>query len=363
MKKSSSIETITKKVRSGEAISPEDGLCLLSKEVSLGQIGELAHFVKTRLHGNRAFFVRNLHLNVTNICASNCKFCSFRKVAGEKSAFVLSPDDARKLVLKATEVGAREVHTSNALNPELSLDYYLDIVRLIKETAPAMTIKGFTATEVNFFSNHSGLSWSDVLDALKEAGVESLPGGGAEIFNPEVRKLLGTIKIPAYQWLKIHEMAHKKGIPTNSTMLYGHFETPADIIDHLLMLRKLQEATGGFQAFIPLKFIPHNTDLPMAVSSATYDLRVIAVSRIFLHNIPHIKAYWVSLTPEIAQIALCFGADDLDGTIMKEMVIHAAGAQVQEGMAPEEMERLISDAGFQPTERTSFYSEVGGGGR
>ncbi|MBA4417031.1 MAG: aminofutalosine synthase MqnE [Syntrophus sp. (in: bacteria)] len=357
----SSLSGIAGKVHSGEAISSQDALRLLSQDVSLGYLGELAHLVRTRIHGNKAFFVRNLHLNLTNVCASTCKFCSFRKVAGDSAAFTLKIEDVEKLIHQAGKAGAREVHFVNALNPDLSLEYYVDVIRVIKKVVPYMTIKGFTAVEVDFLSRLSGGTWASVIDALSGAGVECLPGGGAEIFNPGVRELLGTKKLPGRDWLKIHEIAHSKGVLTNATMLYGHFEGPEDIIEHLSLIRDLQEKTKGFQAFIPLKFMPRNTELPMKESSAVHDLRITALSRIFLSNVPHIKAYWVSLTPEIAQIALSFGADDLDGTIMKERIFHAAGAQVKEGMSPEEMRGLIHDAGFEPVERNSFYSEVKAG--
>ncbi len=356
--KSSLLPEIVEKVYCGKRISEEEALSLLFEEVLLGQIGELADFKRTRLHGNKVYFVRNSHLNLTNICISKCKFCSFRKKPDEEGAYVLNAEEVKELVRQACRAGVTEVHVVSALNPKLPFEYYLDVVRGIKEIAPHITIKGFTAVEIDYLSRISGLTWEGVIGRLNESGVEYLAGGGAEIFNQRVRVLLGTFKTPGQKWLKIHEIAHLKGISTNATMLYGHFERAEDVVEHLRMLRDLQDKTGGFQAFIPLKFIPFDTELDIKESSSVYDLRIIALSRIFLDNFPHIKAYWVSLTPEIAQIALSFGADDLDGTVMKEKIIHAAGVKVKEGMSAEELKLLIKGAGFEPVERDSFYSEI-----
>lgn len=360
MSKEILLKKIEEKVNTGERLTEEDALYLLSEEVSLGEVGELAYRVRNRLYGKKAYFVRNFHLNLTNICKSNCRFCSFRKKAGEEGAYTLSIDEALTLASEAVKRGVTEIHIVNALNPYLPFEYYLEVVKSIKSRFFNVTVKAFTAVEVDFFLKLTGLTYEKVLEELKNAGVDYLPGGGAEIFDASVRRKLGTSKISGATWLKIHELAHELNIPTNATMLYGHFEKDVHIVNHLSKLRELQDRTHGFEAFIPLKFIPFNTEINIRESSAAKDLKVIAVSRLFLDNFPHIKAYWVSLTPEVAQVALSFGADDIDGTIFRERIIHAAGIQVEEGMTPEDLSTLIADAGFVPVERNSFYAEVKG---
>lgn len=358
MASNNKLSEIKKAIYSRKRISEEAAVFLLSEEVSLGTVGELAHFVRTTLHGKKAYYVKNFHLNLTNICQSSCKFCSFRKKADDEGAYALTVEESIELARRARDTGATEVHIVNALNPNLPFDYYLSVIKGIKKEAPELTIKGFTAVEIDFFAQMTNISYRDVILSLAEAGVKYLPGGGAEIFNANLRARLGTSKIPGSTWLEIHELAHRMGIPTNATLLYGHFEQKEDIVEHLSMLRGLQDRTRGFEAFIPLKFVPYDTEIKIEESSSVYDLKVTAVSRLFLDNIPHIKAYWVTLTTEIAQIALSFGADDIDGTIMKEKIIHAAGAKVEEGMAPEELSSLIFEAGFEPVERNSFYAET-----
>lgn len=355
MPEKSQLQKIRKKADRGERLTKEDALYLLSDEVSAGEAGELAYGVRRKLHGDKAYFVRNFHLNLTNICKSNCRFCSFRKKAGEKGAYALSTSEALNLASEAVKRKVKEIHIVNALNPDLPFEYYLEVVSNLKSRFPDVSIKAFTAVEVDFFSKLTGFSHERVLEKLKDAGVDYLPGGGAEIFDSSVRQKLGTSKISASTWLRIHALAHKLNIPTNATMLYGHFENNAQIVNHLFRLRKLQDLTHGFKAFIPLKFIPFKTEINIRDSSAVKDLKIIAVSRLFLDNFPHIKAYWVSLTPEVAQVALSFGADDIDGTIFRERIIHAAGTHVEEGMSPESLSRLIADAGFVPVERNSFY--------
>lgn len=361
MFKTKRLKEIQNSIISGKRLSEENALYLLSREVTIGEAGELAYQVRTKLHGKKAYYVRNFHLNLTNICKSNCSFCSFRKRKGEERAYALSLEEALNITQKAIEKGVNEIHIVNALNPELPFDYYLRVVQEIKSRFAEVAIKAFTAVEIDFFSKLTGLSYQDILKTLKDSGVSYLPGGGAEIFDSQVRAKLGTSKIPGNTWLKIHEIAHLLDISTNATMLYGHFENESHIIDHLSRLRKLQDRTHGFEAFIPIKFIPFNTEISVKESSVVKDLKIISVSRLFLDNFPHIKAYWISLSPEVAQIALSFGADDIDGTIIRERIIHAAGVKVEEGMYAEELASLIQGAGFVPVERNSFYAEVKGG--
>lgn len=330
----------------------------LFKNLSPGELGIYADSFKKRLYGKEVTYIKNMHLNLTNICVQKCRFCSFRKSSGEEGAYALEIDEALELVRSAAKTGIREVHIVNALNPDLSLDYYTTIIRDIKKEFPHLTVKGLTAVEIDYISKREEVTHEFVIDSLIEAGVELFPGGGAEIFSQDIRKKLGTSKTSGEVYLHIHRLIHKRGIKSNVTMLYGHFESPEDILDHLIKIRNLQDETGGFSAFIPLRFVSKNTPIRANEPGAHYDLKVIAFSRIYLDNIPHIKAYWVSLTPEVAQVALSFGADDVDGTIYKENIITSAGAEVKPSMTEEELRRLILDAGAVPVERDSHFNKI-----
>lgn len=354
------IDALTERVRRGDRLSEQEAEGLLDRSVPLGAVGYLADIARRRRHGDRAYFVRNFHLNLTNICSNRCAFCSFRKDPGEEGAYALSLDEAVALAGRAVAAGVREIHIVNALNPELGLDYYTSVLEALAERYPDVTLKGFTAVEIEYFAKLEGLSHRAVLERLWDAGLRFIPGGGAEIFDVGIRVKLGTSKVPGDRWLDIHRLAHELGFVSNATMLYGHFEEPRHVVDHLSRVRALQDETGGFEAFIPLKFIPHRTQIRMREASADYDLRIAAVSRLFLDNVPHIKAYWVTLGTDVAQAALSFGADDLDGTIMKERIIHAAGAEVEEGLSPAELESIVRRAGFQPVERDAFYRDARG---
>lgn len=338
-----------------ERITPKKGVEVF-KSLPLPELGLKADEFRQALYGKRTTYIRNMHLNVTNICVNNCRFCSFKKKKGEKGAYALTIERALELVKEATTQDIKEVHLVNALNPDLHLEFYVKLIRELKDAFPFLTVKGLTAVEVDFLARLDEMSYEEVIDELIEAGVELFPGGGAEIFDKKIRKLLGTSKASGEVYLKIHELIHRRGIKSNATMLYGHFETEKEIVEHMLALRELQDRTGGFSAFIPLRFIPDNTPLKVEPKGSTYDLRVIAFSRLFLDNIPHIKAYWVSLTPEVAQVALSFGADDLDGTIYKENIISAAGTNIKPRMSAEELENLILEAGFLPAERDSHFN-------
>lgn len=343
----------------GKRISPEEGVRVL-KQVPFTEIGVAADEFRRSLHSKKATFIRNMHLNVTNICKNSCRFCSFRKRKDEEGAYTLTVEEALRLVERAAREGIREVHLVNALNPELRLNFYLHLVREIKSFHKNITVKGLTAIEIDFLASLEGVKHEEVVDRLIEAGVELFPGGGAEIFSPRARRLLGTSKAPKETYLKIHEIIHSRNVRSNATMLYGHFETEEEIVEHLQALRSLQDKTGGFSAFIPLRFVAKNTPLRVQERGAQYDLKIIAFSRLFLDNIVHIKAYWVSLTPEVAQVALGFGADDLDGTIYAERIIRAAGAEVSPGLTAEQMKDLIIEAGFEPHERDSHFNLLDG---
>ncbi len=351
------IEEIREKVESGGRISESEALYLFNYPDILA-LGEIARGVKEKKFGKKVFFNRNLHLNLTNVCISNCRFCSYQKKLGEEGSYALSLQEALDLVSQAEKEGITEVHIVNGLHPKLPFDYYLEVVAAIKEKHPHLIIKAFTAVEVDHFSRFSNLSHRKVLEKIWEAGVRFLPGGGAEIFSPRVRTLLGINKIPGDKWIEIHQLAHQMGFKTNATLLYGHFEKAEEIIEHLKFLRAAQDKTGGFVSFIPLKFQPGRTELKKNLSTCVEDLRIFALSRIFLDNFSHIKAYWVTTGLKVAQMALHFGADDVDGTIKKEVIMHAAGSPEKEGLTVEEVVTLIAEAGLEPVERNTFYQPL-----
>lgn len=319
---------------------------------------EQADAIRQKKWGKRTFFVRNLHLNYTNICVSHCKFCAFAKNKNEDGSYNMTPDAAVKYVSKNGRE-ATEIHIVGGLHPDYDFDYYVGMVKLLKESFPKKTVKAFSAVEIDYFTRLSGLSVSKVLEKLKSAGLEMLPGGGAEIFDEKVRSVICPEKISGKRWLEIHEIAHKTGLSTNATMLYGHVESDDDKFRHLLAIRELQEKTKGFSAFIPLSFQPENTFLSdRYYATGIEDIKVVASARIILENVPHIKAYWVMLGKKTAQIALRAGADDLDGTIVKENIARAAGGKTDEAMTAEELIRMVKSAGLIPVERDSFYGEV-----
>ncbi len=370
------LKKIEKKILSGKRLTSEDALaCFESSDIFT--LGRLANHVAQKLNGNNAYFVQNHHINPTNICVNRCKFCAFSKSRGDKGAYEMSIKDivkklkgqvgqrkgtktagTAKLRHKGTE-GFSEVHIVGGLHPDWGLDHYVEILQKIKEHFPSLHIKAFTAVEIDYFAKISGLSLKNTLTALKNAGLESMPGGGAEIFNARVRNKICPEKINAGKWLKVMETAHSVGIKTNATMLYGHLEKYKHRVEHMLKLRNLQDKTGGFQAFIPLAFHPKNTNIDNAqYTSGIDDLKTIAISRLFLDNFPHIKAYWIMLGAKIAQLALCFGADDLDGTIVEEKITKSAGALSGSAMTKSELINLIEKAGKVPVERDSFYQAL-----
>lgn len=321
-------------------------------------IGKKADALRQKLWGKKVFYINNLHINYTDICVSKCRFCAFAKDEGNPKATFMDVDDAVKYVSENAP-NASELHIVGGLHPSKKFNYYTDMIRGLKTAFPDKTIKAFSAVEIDYFSSISSLSLTDVLQAFKNAGLEMMPGGGAEIFEPSIRKEICPEKIPAERWLEVHEKAHNEGILTNATMLYGHLESTADRMRHLETIRNLQEKTKGFLAFIPLSFHPQNTFLShLKPSTGINDLMTIAVSRLVLDNIPHIKAYWIMLGEKTAQIALRFGADDLDGTIIKENITHAAGAESSFGLTENELEKMIISAGLEPVKRDAFYRVI-----
>ncbi|MBA3071522.1 MAG: aminofutalosine synthase MqnE, partial [Nitrospirae bacterium] len=324
-------------------------------------LGKLASHAAKKKNGNKAYFIRNIHINPTNICVNRCKFCAFSRSKGEEGAYELTIEEILKKLRPFTHSYIHpftEVHIVGGLHPDWPFEYYLEMVSSIKKHFPKLQIKAFTATEIEYMSRISGKSVFDTLTALKKHGLDTMPGGGAEIFDDNVRDRLCPEKLSSEGWLNVMETAHKAGIKTNATMLYGHVETYAQRVDHLMRLRELQDRTKGFQAFIPLAYHPKNTEIGGSYSSGIDDLKTIAVSRLVLDNFSHIKAYWIMLGEKLSQLALLFGADDIDGTIIEEKITHSAGALSGNAMTAEQLKNLIKKAGKIPVERDSFYRTV-----
>ena len=354
----SELADIYAKVVAGQRLSREDGLRLFESQ-DLLTTGFLANLVREKLHGQRTYWVYNQHINYSNICTNGCRFCAFSRRLGEEGGFVLTVDQMANKVRERLPEPITEIHVVGGCHPDLSLSYYVDLVRTIKELRPEVTVKAFTAVEVAHLAQNEGLAISQVLLALKEAGVEALPGGGAEVFSNRVRQLLCPEKLSSNGWLEVAKEAHQLGMRSNATLLYGHLETAAERVDHLLALRKAQDETGGFITFIPLAFQAANTGIsPLEERTGYVDLKTIAVSRLLLDNFAHIKAYWIMLGVKIAQTALYFGADDLDGTVMEERIGHMAGASSAEALTPEELQTLIRAAGHEPVQRDTFFRAV-----
>jgi aminodeoxyfutalosine synthase len=351
---------IAAKVAAAERLDEADALVCLTTPHVLA-LGKLADTVRRRLHGNRTYFNINRHINPTNVCVYtyNCKFCSFAAMKGEGHAWEMSHDEVYAHAADQGGNRATEFHIVGGLHPDLSLDWYLEMLRGLRQRFPNAHLKAFTAIEIGWFAKREKLSIAEVLGRLREAGLGSLPGGGAEIFHPEVREIICDGKLDAGEWLEVHRVAHRMGIKSNCTMLYGHVEGPEHKVDHLLRLRALQDETGGFNAFIPLAYHPENNYMGLKYhTTGLDDLRHIAASRLVLDNIPHIKAYWVMVTPKLAQVALRFGADDMDGTIVEEKIYHMAGAGTSQQLARTELERIVREAGFVPVERDTLYNPI-----
>ncbi len=352
-------DTLAAKIERGERLSFEDGLALF-RHPDVVAVGQLANRVRERMHGDRTYFNRNLRIEVTNVCVASCLFCSFARLEeGMPGAHTMSLEEAWKELDDRRDDPPSEIHIVNGLHPTLPFQYYEDLLTGFKRRAPGVHLKCFTAVEIHFFSTLYGMSVRAVLERLQAAGLDSLPGGGAEIFHPDVRSRIARGKATAEEWLEVHRVAHTLGMHTNATMLYGHIETFEHRVDHLLRLRALQDDTGRFLAFIPLAFHPDGNGMKnLAAPTAVDALRTVAVARLLLDNVPHIKAYWVSMTPEVAQIALRFGADDLDGTVVHETIYRSAGSRSPGAMTASELVRLVREAGRVPVERDTLYNVV-----
>jgi len=360
-----SLRPIAEKVMRGERLDAADGEALYATADLLG-LGLLADFANQRRNGDRVFFSANQHINPTNVCVlrNTCVFCSFARMPKEDGAYTRSLEEVYAEAEQARGAPTREFHIVGGLHPKLRLSYYTDMIRGLRERHPQVHIKALTAVEIAHLARIEKSTSRDVLLALKEAGLTSLPGGGAEVFSTAVRATIAERKLTGQEWLEVHRVAHQLGIPTNCTMLYGHVETAADRIEHLKMLRELQDETGGFLTYIPLAYHPDHNELGEErgrVGTATTgfeDLKAIAVGRLFLDNIPHMKTHWPMVTPFLSQIALAFGCDDVEGTVVYERIYHEAGAHTDMGMPYLELVRLIRGAGKRPVERDSLYRAV-----
>ena len=349
---------ICEKVLAGKRLALDDGERLFACPDVLA-VGSLAHYVRTKLHGKAAYYVLNQHINYSNICVNGCRFCAFGRKKGEPKAFQLELADVLKKVGEREQDPITEVHIVGGCHPDLPFSYYETMLREIKALRPTILIKAFTAVEIAHFAKLEGISTREVLLRLRAAGLDMMPGGGAEVFSPRIRTMLCPEKLSGSGWLDVAREAHGLGIKTNATMLFGHLETPRERLEHLIALREAQDETGGFVCFIPLPFQPANTKVEGArPTTSVEDLKTIAVSRLMLDNIPHIKAYWVMLTVKLAQVALFFGADDFDGTVIEEKIGHMAGAESEQALTRPELERIIRDGGFEPVERNSYFQRM-----
>jgi aminodeoxyfutalosine synthase len=355
----SKLSNIRRKVEAGERLNFDDGMLLFSPEVPLNELGELANLVRERKNGNFAYYNINTHLNPTNVCVYRCIFCAFRADLRDPHGYMMSDEQILARGQEAVDAGCTEMHIVGGLHHQMKYEWYLNMIRILHDHYPTLHLKGWTAVEINWFTQLTKRSIRDILVDFKEAGLGSMPGGGAEIFHPEVRDKICEHKSDAGRWLEIHRTLHQLGLRSNATMLYGHLENSYHRVDHLMRLRDLQDETGGFQTFIPLAFHPDNTKLDyIKKPSALVDLRVMAASRLLLDNFDHIKAYWIMLGIGTAQTALAYGADDLDGTVRHELIYHDAGATTPEILSVEQIKRLIVEAGRVPVERDTLYHRV-----
>jgi aminodeoxyfutalosine synthase len=360
------LRPIAAKVAGGIRLTREDGIRLFESKDLLA-IGAMADWANRRRNGDRVFFSANQHLNPTNVCIlrATCTFCSFARKPKEDGAYTMSLDEAfHEAAAQTRDVPVREFHIVGGLHPKLRVSYYEDLIRGLRERHPGVEIKALTAVEIAHLARIEKSTIEDVLDRLRDAGLDTLPGGGAEVFSRGVRATIAERKLAAEEWIDVHRRAHRMGIRSNCTMLYGHIETNADRVDHLEALRDLQDETGGFLAYIPLAYHPDNNELGEQLGrqgTATTgfdDLKNLAVGRLFLDNIAHIKTHWIMNTAKVSQVALHFGVDDLEGTVARERIYHEAGAHTPEGLSFNEIVRLIRDAGKRPVERSVLYEEV-----
>ena len=349
---------ILAKVEEGESLTREEGMLLMECE-DIFFLGKLANLIRERKNGNYTYYNINAHLNPSNICVNNCRFCAFSRKEGEPGAYDLSLEEVIEKVQQIVTKRTTELHIVGGAHPRKNLDFYKTMLSSIKKIYPQIYLKAFTAVEIQQMADVSGCSVEDALKELKESGLDFIPGGGAEIFSPRVRKEVCPQKISGERWLYIHRTAHLMGIKSNATMLYGHREKAEERIDHLLKLRELQKETSGFRAFVPLPYHPQNSLLGGKDTTGVLDIKVHALSRIILDNFDHIKAYWIMTGCELAQILQSFGVDDLDGTVTEEKITHSAGAKTPQELDEGYIRYLISSAGRIPVERDTLYNRIG----
>lgn len=352
-----SIQHIKEKIAIGDRLSREDGIALFQSNDIL-TLGRMASMVSDRKNGDRVYFVQNMHINPTNICVNRCKFCAFSRSKGQPGAYEMSIDDILQKA-RSAEKGVREFHIVSGLHPDQPFSWYTEMLSALKKEFPLVHLKAFTAVEIDYLAKLAGLSLQETLIKLQNAGLGSLPGGGAEIFAPGVRNTLCAEKISGDRWLEVMETAHGIGLKSNATMLYGHIESYEDRVDHLLRLRDLQDRSNGFQAFIPLSFHAPNTEIVKSAYTTGFDdLKTLAISRLMLDNFDHIKAYWVMLGAKVTQVSLSFGVDDIDGTVVEERITKMAGGTTDGSMTKNELIDLIRTAGKTPVERDTLYQTV-----
>jgi aminodeoxyfutalosine synthase len=352
------LTSISEKVHAQERLTFDDGVALYRSPDILA-VGWLANSMRERMHGDTTYFNVNRHINPTNVCVAACRLCAFGRKKDAPGAYTMALEEAWERAAQGYSEAVTEFHLVGGLHPDLHLEYFLDLIRGLKERFPKVHIKAFTMVEIAYLAKRSKLTIRETIQKLKDAGVDSMPGGGAEIFADRVRHIICDHKIDGDDWIETARTVHQLGMRSNATMLYGHVENDEDRVDHLLRLRALQDETGGFQTFIPLAFHPDNTALDhLPKTSGLTDIRQIAVGRLMLDNFAHIKAYWQMMTAKIAQIALRFGADDIDGTVIEEKIYHDAGAETPQGMRRADLVRLITEAGRVPVERDTLYRAV-----
>jgi len=364
------LRDVCRRAIDGQRLHADDGL-LLMRTPDLPTVGRLASLVRRRRNGRVTWYIVNHHINYSNVCENRCRFCAFHRVPGAEGAYTMTVDEVVAEARALGVSGATELHIVGGLHPDLPLEYYIEMLSRLHAMLPEVHLQAFTAVEIAHLADTAGRPVRDVLTVLRDAGLGSLPGGGAEVFAPRVRQALCPRKIPAERWLDVMATAHDLGIPSNATMLYGHIERPEEIIDHMLRLRQVQDRTGGFMTFIPLAFHPHHTELAAAAAASSGqplrrtsgttaydDLRALAVGRLMLDNVPHVKAFWIMLGLELAQLSQHFGVDDIDGTVVQERITHAAGAATPQSLTVEEIRAMILDAGYEPQERNTVYRRV-----
>ncbi|WP_280769394.1 aminofutalosine synthase MqnE [Salipaludibacillus daqingensis] len=352
------LEAIKQKVNSGERLTIEDGLKLY-ETTDLLTVAQLANQVNERKNGKNVYFIQNMYINPTNVCEASCTFCGFKRKPGEEGAYTMNEEDLLKYVEERWNDNIREFHIVGGHNTEVPFDYYLDTIRILKKHYPQCTVKAYTGAEIEFFARLSGLTMKEVLQQLIDAGLDTLPGGGAEILTERYRAKMSPEKASTDEWLEAHELAHELGLKTHATMLYGSIESKEERLIHMDRLRQLQDKTNGFMVFIPLAMQPKSVTAGLKRRTSAYDdLRTIAISRLMLDNFDHIKAYWINIGPQLTQMALSFGSSDIHGTLIEERISHSAGALTSQGLTREELIYLIKGADKNPVERDTFYNVI-----